>query len=189
MGQPRHPCPGGRLGEHPSLRCVPGVEASTGSLGHGLGVGVGMAYAGRVRNGPYRVFVQMSDGECDEGSNWEAILFAGHHGLTNLVAVVDFNKIQSLAPIAETLKLEPFAEKWRAFNWSVREVDGHDHAALVECFSKLPFSADKPNCIIAHTTKGKGVSFMENSVLWHYRSPQGDELKAALRELGATDNA
>jgi len=180
---------GSVLSGHVSHKGVPGVELSTGSLGHGLGVAVGMAYAGRLRNRPYRVFVQMSDGECDEGSNWEAILFAGHHGLTNLVAIVDFNKIQSLAPVAETLKLEPFAEKWRAFNWSVREVDGHDHAALVECFSALPFSTDKPNCVIAHTTKGKGVSFMENSVLWHYRSPQGDELNAALRELEAPEHA
>jgi transketolase len=180
---------GSVLSGHVSHKGVPGVELSTGSLGHGLGVGVGMAYAGKLAERSHRVFVLMSDGECDEGSNWEAIQFAGHHSLANLIAIVDYNKIQSLGNVAATLKLEPFADKWRAFNWSVREVNGHDPAALVDCFSTLPFSHDMPNCVIAHTTKGKGVSFMENSVLWHYRSPQGNELQAALRELGVAENA
>jgi transketolase len=129
------------------------------------------------------VFVLLSDGECDEGSNWEAILFAPHHQLSNLVAIVDYNKLQSIKPVAMTLALEPFAEKWRAFGWAVREVDGHDHQALGGALSEAPFAAGKPSCIIAHTTKGKGVSFMENNVLWHYRSADENELAAALKEL------
>jgi transketolase len=177
---------GSTLSGHVSHQGVPGVELSTGSLGHGLGVGTGMAYAGKLAGHPWRVFVQMSDGECDEGSNWEAIQFAGHHGLSNLIAIIDYNKIQSLASVEDTLRLEPFADKWRAFHWSVEEVDGHDTDALSACFARLPFSSGKPNVVIAHTVKGRGVSFMENTVLWHYRSPQGDELDAALRELGAS---
>ncbi len=162
---------------------VPGVEVSTGSLGHGLPVAAGMAYAAKLDGQAHRVFTILSDGECDEGSNWEAILFAAHHRLSHLVAVVDYNKIQSLAPVAETLALEPFADKWRAFGWNVAEVDGHDHAALAAALDVIPAPGGRPACVIAHTTKGKGVSFMENSVLWHYRTPQGEEFKAALREL------
>jgi transketolase len=175
---------GSTLSGHVSHADLPGIELSTGSLGHGLGVGVGMAYSGWLDRASHRVLVVMSDGECDEGSNWEAIQFAGHHRLANLVAIVDYNKIQSLASTDETLTLEPFADKWRAFNWNVREVDGHDPAALCACFDALPFTLDRPSVVIAHTVKGKGVSFMENQVLWHYRSPQGDELAAALEELG-----
>jgi transketolase len=174
---------GSSLSGHVSHKGVPGVEVSTGSLGHGLGIGAGMAYAGKLRSAPHRVIVLMSDGECDEGSNWEAIQFAAHHGLDNLTAIVDYNKIQSLASVEETLRLEPFADKWRAFGWAVREVDGHDLAALSQ--SLAPRDWENPLCVIAHTTKGKGVPFMENSVLWHYRSPQGAELAAALAELGA----
>lgn len=173
---------GSVLSGHVSHKGVPGVEFSTGSLGHGLGVGVGMAYAAKVDARSHRVFVLMSDGECDEGSNWEAALFASHHRLANLRVVVDYNKIQSIKPVAETIALEPFADKWRAFGWAVDEVDGHDHAALHAVFDKNG-DADRPHCVIAHTTKGKGVSFMENSVLWHYRSPQGDEYDAAIQEL------
>ncbi len=175
---------GSVMSGHVSHKGIPGVEMSTGSLGHGLGVAVGMAYGAKLDDRKHRVFVIMSDGECDEGSNWEAIQFAGHHKLSNLIATVDYNKIQSLKTTDETLTLEPFADKWRAFNWAVREVDGHDHAALSECFASVPFDANRPSCIIAHTVKGKGVSFMENTVLWHYRSPQNEELAAALRELG-----
>lgn len=171
------------LSGHVSHRGVPGVELSTGSLGHGLPVGTGMAYAARLHHQQHRVFVLLSDGECDEGSNWEAILFAAHHGLDNLVAIVDYNKLQSLATVGETLQLEPFADKWRSFGWSVVEVDGHNYTTLRETFGRIPLTDGAPTCVIAHTTKGKGVSFMENSVLWHYRSPQGDELQAALDEL------
>ena len=143
-----------------------------------------MALAGRLDGRRHRVFVLLSDGECDEGSNWEAILFAAHHGLDNLVGIVDYNKIQSLKPVAETLGLEPFADKWRSFGWAVAEVDGHDHQAILEALSGLPRTPGKPTCVIAHTIKGKGVSFMEHSVLWHYRTARGDEFDAALRELG-----
>lgn len=125
----------------------------------------------------------MSDGECDEGSNWEAILFSAHHGLDNLVAIVDYNKLQSIGSVAETLALEPFADKWRSFGWSVREIDGHNHAKIKETLASLPLDAGKPNCVIAHTTKGKGVSFMENSVLWHYKTARGEEYAAAQKEL------
>lgn len=170
---------------HVSHKGVPGVEFSTGSLGHGLPVGAGMAYAALLDKKPHRVFVLMSDGECDEGSNWEAILFAAHHRLENLVAIVDYNKIQSLASVKETLDLEPFAAKWQSFGWAVREIDGHDHGQIGEACSRIPFSQGKPSCIIAHTVKGKGVSFMENQVLWHYRSAKGEEYEAARKELEA----
>lgn len=172
---------------HVSHKGVPGVDLSTGSLGHGLGVATGMALAARRGGESWRAFVVMSDGECDEGSVWEAVLFAAHHKLSNLVAVVDYNKIQSLAPVADTLALEPFADKWRAFGWGVAEVDGHDHAALERTLSILPLEADKPSVVIAHTVKGKGVSFMENTVLWHYRTAQGEELENALAELALID--
>ncbi len=175
---------GSILSGHVSHKGVAGVELSTGSLGHGLGVGTGMAYAGKLAAAKHRVFVLMSDGECDEGSNWEAIQFAGHHRLENLVAIVDYNKIQSLASTESTLALEPFAAKWRAFNWAVQEADGHSHGELSRVLGSLPLEPGRPSVVIAHTTKGKGVSFMENSVLWHYRSPQGDEFAAALKELG-----
>lgn len=180
----QHCADGSSLSGHVSHKDVPGVEFSTGSLGHGLGVAAGMAYAARLAGRQHRVFCLLSDGECDEGSNWEAILFAAHHRLDNLVAIVDYNKIQSLAPVCETLGLEPFADKWRSFGWAVREVDGHDHAALMAAFESLPFAPGRPAVAIAHTVKGKGVSFMEHSVLWHYRTPRDDEYDAALRELG-----
>ncbi len=175
---------GSLLSGHVSHKGIPGVEFSTGSLGHGLSVGAGIAYGAKMDDQDYRTFVLLSDGECDEGSTWEAALFAAHHRLENLVAIVDYNKIQSLAPVKETLDLEPFEDKWRAFGWEVATVDGHDHKQLVEVFKALPLGkAGKPNCILAHTVKGKGVSFMENTVLWHYRTPQGDEYERALKEL------
>jgi transketolase len=174
---------GSDLSGHVSHKGVPGVELSTGSLGHGLSVGAGMAYGAKLDDRRHRVFVLLSDGECDEGSNWEAILFASHHRLDNLCAVVDYNKIQSLKPVAETLALEPFADKWRAFGWAVIEVDGHDHAQLAAAFDSAERSTGQPTCVIAHTTKGKGVPFMEHSVLWHYRTARGDEFEAALDAL------
>ena len=174
---------GSRLSGHVSHKGVPGVELSTGSLGHGLAVATGMALAAKLDGAPYRVFVVQSDGECDEGSVWEAALFASHHCLDNLTLVIDYNKIQSLTSVAATLALEPFADKWRAFGWSAAEVDGHDHVALRDTLERAPLAPGKPSVVIAHTTKGKGVSFMENAVLWHYRSPQGDEFEAAMKEL------
>lgn len=173
---------GSDLSGHVSHRGIPGVELSTGSLGHGLSVAAGMAYAARLDSRSHRVFTLLSDGECDEGSNWEAILFAAHFKLNNLVAIVDYNKIQSLGTVAETLALEPFVEKWTSFGWEVREVDGHDHAALLPALGAPAISA-RPVCVIAHTIKGKGVSFMENTVLWHYRTAKGEEYDRALKEL------
>lgn len=174
---------GSDLSGHVSHKGIPGVELSTGSLGHGLSVGVGMAFGTKMDGHNHCIFVLLSDGECDEGSNWEAILFAAHHHLDNLIAIIDYNKIQSLAPVAETLALEPFSNKWKSFGWAIREVNGHDHGQLKEALSDLPVEIDKPTVVIAHTTKGKGVSFMENTVLWHYRCPRGDEYEAALKEL------
>jgi transketolase len=174
---------GSKLSGHVSHKGVPGVEFSTGSLGHGLGVAAGMALGAQLDGLSHRVFCVMSDGECDEGSVWEAVLFAAHHKLSRLVAVVDYNKIQSLAPVAETIALEPFAEKWRAFCWRVLECDGHNCAALLAALDAPQASDGSPTVVIAHTTKGKGVSFMENSVLWHYRTARGTEFDAALAEL------
>jgi transketolase len=172
---------GSKLSGHVSHKGIPGVELSTGSLGHGLPVATGMAYAAKLAGRPHRVVVVMSDGECDEGSNWESILFASHHRLGNLTAVVDYNKIQSLAPVSETLELEPFTDKWASFGWDVREADGHDHDALRTALAEP--HPRKPSVVIAHTVKGKGISFMENTVLWHYRTPQGEEYDNALGEL------
>jgi transketolase len=177
--------PGSQLWGHVTHVGVPGIEFSSGSLGHGLPASVGMALVGKRDHRPYRVFTVMSDGECDEGSNWEAILFAAHHGLDNLTAVIDYNKIQSLDLVEKTINLEPLAEKFRAFGWSAVEVDGHDIGELRRVLHAVPAAAGRPTMVIAHTIKGKGVSFMEGQVLWHYRPPTGDELTAALRELGA----
>ena len=163
---------------------VPGVEFSTGSLGHGLPFGVGKALAAKKLKESWCVVVLLSDGELGEGSNWEAMMFAAHHQLNNLVAIVDYNKLQSLTTVDQTLRLEPLADKARAFGWAVREVDGHDHAAMQGVLSSIPWEADKPSFLIAHTIKGKGVSFMENRVEWHYKSPTSDQLAQALEEVG-----
>ena len=175
---------GSPLVGHVTRGGIPGVDASTGSLGHGLALACGMALAGVRDRRPYRVFALLSDGECDEGSTWEAALLARQHGLENLVAIVDYNKIQSLGTVNEVLELEPFPQKWEAFGWSVREIDGHDLAAISRAFVTLPFVARRPSCLIAHTVKGKGVSFMEDQLLWHYRPPDSGELARALAELG-----
>jgi transketolase len=178
---------GSALAGHITRSDVSGIEVSTGSLGHGLAIACGMALAGQRDHRLYRVFVLLSDGECDEGSTWEAILFASHHHLDNLVAIVDYNKIQSLARTEDTLALEPFGDKWRAFGWSVREINGHDLAEIQDTLKTVPWQLGRPSCVIAHTVKGKGVSFMENSVLWHYRPPDKDELQRALAELGVAE--
>ena len=174
---------GSDLSGHISHKNVPGVELSTGSLGHGLSVGVGMAKAAMLDKKTHRIFVLLSDGECDEGSVWEAAMFSSHHKLDNLVALIDYNKIQSLASVANTLTLEPFKDKWKSFGWNVIEIDGHDHDQIKNELLHLPISDDKPTVYICHTIKGKGVSFMENSVLWHYRCPRGEEFESALLEL------
>lgn len=177
---------GSQLYGHVTHVGVPGIEFSSGSLGHGLPVGTGMALAGKRAGAKWRVFVVMSDGELDEGSNWEAILFAGHHQLDNLTIVIDYNKIQSLDAVDKTLRLEPLADKFRAFGWSPREVDGHDVAALSTALEAVPLEKGRPSAIIAHTIKGKGVSWMEGKVLWHYRAPTPDELVTALAEVAAS---
>ncbi len=176
---------GSDLSGHVSHKGIPGVEFSTGSLGHGLPVATGMALAAKINNKSHKVYVLMSDGECDEGSNWEAALFAPHHKLDNLVVIIDRNKLQSIHSTEDTLGLEPFVDKWQAFGWNVVEVDGHNHEQLLSaCESKV---VSKPLCIVANTTKGKGVSFMENQILWHYRSPQGEDYDMAINELKNDD--
>ena len=162
---------------------VPGAEFSTGALGHGLPFGTGKALAAKRRGHAWRTVVLTSDGEWGEGSNWEAALFAAHHSLDNLVCIIDYNKLQSLRTVDETLRLEPLHSKFEAFGWAVREVDGHDHDALIDALGDAPWEVGKPLMLIAHTTKGKGVSFMENKVEWHYRNPTPELLLAALAEI------
>ena len=174
---------GGLLMGHSSLNYKLFVEATSGSLGHGLPMGVGMAIAGKRDKVNYRVFVILSDGECDEGSVWEAAMFASHLKLDNLIAIVDYNKIQSFGRVEEVINLEPFAEKWRSFGWSAREVDGHDLNQLIRMLKNVPFEKGKPSVVIAHTIKGKGVSFMEDKLEWHYRSPNKEQYECALNEL------
>lgn len=174
---------GSTLLGHPMIESIPGVEATTGSLGHGLSIGVGMALAARYDRRGCKIYVVLSDGEMDEGSTWEAVMAAGHLGLDNLVAIVDYNKIQSFGTVREVMDLEPLASKWRAFKWNVREIDGHNFKELVEALRATPISRGKPSAIIAHTVKGKGVSFMEDKLEWHYKSPNRQELALALKEL------
>ena len=175
---------GSHLAGHITHHGIPGVEASTGSLGHGLSIGCGMALAGKRDGQPYRVFALLSDGECDEGSTWEAALFACHHHLDNLIAILDYNQFQAMGRTSEIINLEPFTRKWQAFGWAVREIDGHDYKQIEDALLGVPFETGKPSCVIAHTIKGKGISFMENQIAWHYRSPSDEELRQALAELG-----
>jgi len=172
---------GSRLPGHLSLHCVPGVEASTGSLGHGLSMGIGMAIAAKHDHFHYKVFVMISDGECDEGTTWEAALFAAHNKIDNLVCIIDYNKIQSLGRTNEVLNLEPLKSKWESFGWHVVEINGHDFTQIINALEYI--SKEKPTLIIAHTVKGKGVSFMENKLLWHYKSPTEEQQKKALEEI------
>lgn len=173
---------GGRLPGHVTVT-VPGVEVSTGSLGHGLPMAAGMALAAQRAGATWRAFCILSDGELDEGSNWEALQFAQHFGLDQLIAIIDYNKIQSFGSVAEVSELHPLAEKFRAFNCGVHELDGHDHEALFAALSSPPARSGRPTVVIAHTVKGKGVSFMEDKLLWHYRNPDEAQLAAALAEL------
>ena len=161
------------------------MEVSTGALGHGLGIGVGMALGARMNGEDWRTYVVLGDGECDEGSVWEAALQAAQYGLDGLIAVVDYNHMQSLTTVDKTLRLEPFEQKWKDFGWDTASVDGHDVRALRDAFDAAGARNGRPHVILAHTVKGKGVSFMENNILWHYRTPQGEEYEAALRELEA----
>jgi len=175
---------GSRLIGHPT-RSVPGIEHNTGALGHGLAVAVGMAVAGKLDGRAYRVFTLLGDGELDEGSNWEASLAAAHYRLDNLTVIVDRNGLQITGPTEQVNALEPLVDKFRAFGYAVREVDGHDLRMLVDTFSSVPFEADKPSLVLAHTIKGKGVSYAENKAGWHHHVPTAEELELALQELAA----
>jgi len=180
---------GSKLAEQPLPSGVPGVEAATGSLGHGLPLGVGMALAGQIQKQNYRVFVVMSDGECNEGSVWEAAMFAPAHKLSNLTVIIDYNRWQATGRSDEIMSLSPLAAKWESFGWRACEIDGHDANALIAAMagdgdSDSDSSDKRPRAIIAHTIKGKGVSFMEDDNNWHYRAPSAAELQQAQMELG-----
>ena len=172
------------LNGHPDRNKVPGVEANTGPLGHGLPISVGLALAAHMRNESWRTFVLVGDGELQEGSNWEAAMCAQQYKLDNLIVIVDRNRLQQGDFTENTICMEPLAERWRSFGFAVREVDGHDHEALLGAFSSVPIEKGKPSCFIANTTKGKGVSFAENNPAWHHGVPTSDQLEVAADELG-----
>jgi transketolase len=176
---------GGVFAEHPPTpEHLAGIEAATGSLGHGMPMGLGMALAARIQGRSYNVVALMSDGECNEGAIWEAAMLAASQRVERLCAVVDFNKWQATGRSREVLALDPLIDKWRAFGWSATEADGHDLAGLVKLLSKVPDGSGKPLMVVAHTVKGKGVSFMEDDNNWHYRIPKAEEVAAAKKELG-----
>ena len=171
------------FGMHPDIK-VPGVEMCTGALGHGLAVAVGMALGARVQKKGFHTFVMLGDGELHEGSNWEAAMAAAHYRLANLTAIVDHNKISQSGRVDEIIGIDPLADKWRAFGWEVRELDGHDMRDVVDTLDALPLHAGRPTALIAHTVKGKGVSFAENTYLWHSNNVNDDVYERALGELG-----
>lgn len=171
------------LAVHPVHGSAPGIEATSGALGHGLPMGLGLALAARHDSAPWRTFVVLSDGECDEGSTWEAAMLAGHLRANNLVALVDYNKSQGFGMTKDVIDLEPFSTKWESMGWEVREVNGHDFTEIVTALES-PRLTDKPLVLIAHTVKGKGVSYMENTVDWHYKNLKPEDLAAAVAELG-----
>ena len=173
------------LNGHPNRNYVPGVEANTGPLGHGLPIAIGVAIAGKLDKADFRIFVITGDGELQEGSNWEAAMAAGHHKLANLTLIIDRNTLQQGARVAETNDLEPLADKWRAFGWDVVEADGHDPASLLDALARRA-DQSKPLCVIAHTIKGKGVSYMEDQVGWHHGVPTQAQLDQAMKELSLT---
>jgi transketolase len=174
---------GSRLTGH-ATSGVPGVEISSGSLGHGLPVGCGIALAAKREGLSYRTFVLVSDGELDEGSNWEAILFAPQYKLDNLVLIVDYNKIQSFGRTEDVLNLDPLADKLKAFRWAACEMDGHNMHQIAETLDNLPLEPGKPTAVIAHTVKGKGIAIMQDQLAWHYKTPTVEQVEAALKELG-----
>ncbi len=176
-------CDGGRLYGHATNNGIPGIEVSTGSLGHGLSIACGFAIAGKRDHSPHNVVAVLSDGELDEGSTWEGAMFASHHRLDNLMAIIDYNKMQAMGTVKQVLDLEPLADKWKAFGWNVKQIDGHNLDEIDTALSGASDVSSQPTCIIAHTIKGKGVSFMENSLLWHYRSPDEQDMELALKEL------
>ncbi len=175
----------GKLSGHISHH-VPGVEFSTGSLGHGLPVAVGMALAARNDGKQHRIFCLMSDGDCNEGSTWEALMFAAHHELDSLIVIVDYNRVQALGKMADVIEMEPFVPKLELFGWSVRSIDGHDCEQLEATLSEVPFEKGRPSWVLASTTKCKGVSWLEDTVGSHYGCVNDEELAAALAELGVS---
>lgn len=177
---------GGVLPGHLDRNVNMGIEVSSGSLGHGLSIGTGMAIAAKHDKKDHKIYVLMSDGECDEGSVWEAAMLAGHLKLDNLVAIIDYNKLQSFGRVKEVLNLEPLCEKWTAFGWDVKEVNGHDFQELLNALGSIPIKSDKPSIVIAHTIKGKGVSFMEDKLEWHYKSPDQQQYEMAIKEIDAS---
>jgi transketolase len=181
--------PDGLLGGHPEQGKVPGVEASTGALGHGLSIGVGMALAARMDARDSRVFVIMGDGEINEGSVWEAAMCAGKHKLSNLVAIIDYNKIQSAGFTRDIQDLEPLADKWESFGFAVENVDGHDVGALRNLFAKIPLNTEKPTAVISHSIKGKGIPFAEGDPKWHHHSTFAAEVLQEMYEALGMDNA
>lgn len=172
------------LNGHPDRNKLPGVEANTGPLGHGLPIAVGMALAARMSNQPWRVFVLVGDGELQEGSNWEAAMCAQQYALENLIVIVDRNRIQQGDFTESTIRMEPLADRWKSFGFVVREIDGHDPTQLLDAFGSVPLEREKPSCLIAHTVKGKGVSFAENKPAWHHGVPTREQLHLAAAELG-----
>lgn len=174
----------GLLPGHSTRHCVPGVEVSAGALGHGLSMACGMAYVGKKDKKDYKVFAILSDGECDEGSTWEAILFSGHHKLDNLIAVVDYNKLQGFGYTKDILDLEPFAHKWQSFGWEVKEINGHDFSEISTTLSQVPFKKSKPSIVIAHTIKGLGgVESHVNQVSSQYKPPCQEEADEIIKKL------
>lgn len=172
------------LNGHPDRNKLPGVEANTGPLGHGMPIAVGMALGARMRKESWRIFVLVGDGELQEGSNWEAAMCAQQYQLDNLIVIVDRNRIQQGDFTESTIRMEPLADRWRAFGFKVMEIDGHDHLALLRAFERVPLEKGKPSCFIANTTKGKGVSFAENKPAWHHGVPSKEQLELAEKELG-----
>lgn len=176
---------GGVFAEHPPIpEYLAGVEAATGSLGHGLSLGLGMALAGRIQQNCYKVYALLSDGECNEGSVWESAMLAASQKADNLCAIIDFNKWQATGRSREIMALDPLIDKWRAFGWNAIEIDGHDMQSILEALAEFPAANNKPTAIIANTIKGKGVSFMEDDNNWHYRIPTLEEVEMAQKELG-----
>jgi transketolase len=173
---------GSRLLSH-TTHHIPGIEVSSGSLGHGLPIACGMALAAKRKKESFRTYVLVGDGEMDEGSNWESLLFAAHFKLDNLCLIIDYNKIQSLGMTNNVLQLEPLKAKLEAFNWNVVQIDGHNHAVIMDAFKSVRSEKGKPSVIIADTIKGKGVSFMENMLLWHYKSPNEEQYNQAIKEI------
>ncbi len=177
--------PGSKFGGHPKIYEIPGVEASTGALGHGLSFAIGIAYAKKADGKNNHIYVVLGDGECQEGSVWEGALSASTLALDNLTVIVDHNKLQAMDDLENIVHMKPFGEKWKAFGWNVMDIDGHNYAEIKEAL--LERKAGKPTLVVANTVKGKGVSFMENEPIWHYRMPNKQELPILMEELGLTE--